>query len=333
MAIHIRRRELIVTLGSAAAAWPLAVRAQQGERIRRIGVLLGFATNDPEPQSWVTALQEGLQKLGWSPGRNLRIDYRWAGGGEQRLPTYAAELVGMVPDVLFAAATPALAALHRETRTVPIVFAGVADPVAQGFVQSLARPGGDITGFTTYEYSIASKWLELLKDTVPGTRRVAVIFHPDNPSQAQYVRAIEASAQSFGVQLTLAGVRNAAEVERAIDAFAQQPNGALIVLPSGPTIDHRDLIISMARRHRLPAVYAYRIFTMAGGFISYGIDLAETYRQAASYVDRILKGAKPGDLPVQLPTKFELVVNLKTAKALGLTIPEPFLQHADEVIE
>jgi putative ABC transport system substrate-binding protein len=329
---HTRRREFITLVGGAAA-WPLAARAQQAERMRRIGFLTGLPETDPEVKAWMRAFEERLQKLGWSQGRNLRIDYRWAGGGEQRLPTYAAELVGMAPDVLFAAATPALAALHRETRTIPIVFAGVADPVVQGFVQSLARPGGNITGFTTYEYSIGGKWLELLKDTAPGTRRVEVIFDPDNPAQVQYVQAIEASAPSFDVQLTLVGVRNAAEVERAINAFAQQPNGALIVAPNAVTTLHRDLIISMAGRHRLPAVYPYRIFTTAGGFISYGIDLAETYRQAASYVDLILRGAKPGELPVQLPAKFELVVNLKAAKALGLTIPEPFLQLADEVIE
>jgi putative ABC transport system substrate-binding protein len=329
----MRRREFITLLGGAAAAWPLVARAQQPGGVRRVGVLTALSENDPEVKAWLRAFQDELQRLGWAQGRNIRIDYRWASGGHQRLPTYAAELVGMAPDVLFAAATPALAALHRETRTVPIVFAGVADPVAQGFVQSLARPGGNITGFTTYEYSIGGKWLELLKDTAPSTRRVAVIFDPDNPSQVHYVQAIEASAPSFGVQLTLAGVHNAAEVERAIDGFAQQPNGALIVAPNFVTTLHRDLIISMAGRHRLPAVYPYRIFTTAGGFISYGIDLAETYRHAASYVDLILKGAKPSELPVQLPAKFELVVNLKAAKALGLAIPEPFLQHADEVIE
>lgn len=329
----MRRRAFITLLGAAAAAWPLAACAQQAERMRRIGVLTGLAESDPDVKAWLTAFEQGLQKLGWSQGRNLRIDYRWAGNDEPRLRSYAAELVGAAPDVLFAAATPALVALNRETRSVPIVFVQVADPVKLGFVATLARPGGNITGFTTFEYSIGGKWLELLKDTAPGTTRVAVIFDPRNPTQAQYVQGIEASAPSFGVHLILAPVRDAAELERAIDAFAQEPNGGLIVAPNIVTILHRDLIIALAARHRLPAVYPYRVFTTGGGFMSYGIDLDDTYRRAASYVDLILKGAKPGDLPVQLSSKFELVINLKTAKALGLTIPEPFLQRADEVIE
>jgi ABC-type uncharacterized transport system substrate-binding protein len=301
--------------------------------MRRIGVLTLLVESDSDARAWMTAFEQGLQKLGWSQGRNLRIDYRWAGNDETRLRSYAAELVAAAPDVLFAAATPALVAFNRETRSLPIVFVQVADPVKLGFVETLARPGGNITGFTTFEYSIGGKWLELLKDTAPGTTRVAVIFDPRNPTQSQYVQGVEASASSFGVQLTLAAVRDAAEVERAIDAFAQQPNGGLIAVPNIVTIHHRDLIIALAARHRLPAVYPYRVFTTAGGFISYGIDLADTYRRAASYIDLILKGAKPAELPVQLSAKFELVVNLKAAKALGLTIPEPFLQRADEVIE
>jgi putative tryptophan/tyrosine transport system substrate-binding protein len=328
----MNRRRFITLLGGAVA-WPLAARAQQADRMRLVGVLATLAEGDPEVKAWLTAFEEGLQKLGWGKGRNIRIDYRWAGGDDQSLQTYAAELVGAAPDVLFAVATPALVALNREARSLPIVFVQVSDPIKLGFVASLARPGGNITGFTTYEYAIGGKWLELLKDTAPGTTRVAVMLDPRNPTQAQYVQAIEASAPSFGVQLTLAAVRNAAEVERAIDAFAQQPNGALIVPPNVVTILNRDLIIALAGRHRLPAVYPYRFFTTARGLISYGIDLADTYRRAASYVDLILKGAKPGDLPVQLSTKFELVINLKAAKALGLTIPEPFLQRADEVIE
>jgi putative tryptophan/tyrosine transport system substrate-binding protein len=226
-----------------------------------------------------------------------------------------------------------LAPLQRQTRSVPIVFVQVSDPVKLGFVANLARPGGNITGFANFEHPIGGKWLELLKDTAPGRSRVAVIVDPDNPSQIAYLEAVEAAAPAFGVQLTRADVRNAAELERAIVAFAQQPNGALLVAPNAVTITHRDLIIGLAARHRLPAVYPYRVFAASGGFISYGIDLADGYREAAGYVDRILKGAKPGDLPVQLSSKFELVVNLKTAKALGLTISEPFLQHADEVIE
>jgi putative ABC transport system substrate-binding protein len=327
------RRKFIALLGCAAAACPLAARAQQGERMRRIGVLLGFDESDADAKAWLAAFEEGLQKLGWSQGRNLRIEYRWAGNDEARLKSYAAELVGAAPDVLFTATGLALVALNRETRSLPIVFVQVADPVKLGFVESLARPGGNITGFTTYEYPIGSKWLELLKDTAPSTTRVAVIFDPRNPTQAQYVQGVEASTPSFGVQLTLAPVRDAAELERAIDAVAQQPNGGLIVAPNIVTILHRELIVALAARHRLPAVYPYRMFTTAGGFMSYGIDLAEIYRRAASYVDLILKGAKAGELPVQLSAKFELVVNLKAAKALSLTIPEPFLQRADEVIE
>ena len=328
-----RRRAFIILLGGAAAAWPLVAGAQQAERMRRVGVLMSLSESDPEARAWVTALKEGLQRLGWEQDRNVRIDYRWSAGDDQRLRTYAAELVGMAPDVIFAGVTPALAALHQQTRTLPIVFVQVSDPVKLGFVASLAQPGGNMTGFATFEHPIGGKWLELLKDSAPGRTRVAVIFDSQVRSQPPYLQAIEAAAPSFGVQLTLADVHNAAEIERAIDAFAQQPNGALLVVPNPLTILERDRIIMLAARHRLPAVYPYRFFAGSGGLMSYGIDLADQYRRAASYVDLILKGAKPGDLPVQLSAKFELVVNLKTAKALGLTIPEPFLQHADEVIE
>jgi len=329
----MKRRTFITLLGGAATAWPLAARAQQPERMRRIGVLTVSAERDPEAKAWLTAFQDGLQQLGWLQGRNISIEYRWADGDWDRLRTYAAELVRMAPDVLFAAATPALAALHEQTRSLPIEFVQVSDPVKLGFVANLARPGGKITGFTNFEHPIAGKWLELIRDTAPGAMRVLVIFEPDIPAQLAYLQAIEAAAPTFRVELTRAGVRNAAEIERAIDAFAQEPKGALIVVPSAIGIAHRDLIVALAARHHLPAIYPYPVFARSGGFISYGVDLADLYRRAASYVDRILKGAKPGDLPVQLPTKFELVVNLKTAKALGLTISEPFLQHADEVIE
>jgi putative ABC transport system substrate-binding protein len=325
----MRRREFISLLGGATT-WPLVARAQQ---TRRVGALLIFAESDPEAKVWLQAFQGGLQRLGWEQGRNIQLEYRFAGTDLDRLRTEAAELVGMRPDVLFTAGTPALAALSRETRSLPIVFVQVADPVKLGFVKSLARPGGNITGFVTLEYAFGGKWLELLKDTAPGKSRVAVLLSPDNPSQPAYFQGIEAVAPSFGVHLTRADVRNAAEIERTINEFAQQPNGALVVVPNGVTILHRDLIIALAARHRLPAIYPYRFFAASGGFISYGVDLPDSYRQAASYVDRILKGAKPGDLPVQLASKFELVVNLKTAKALDLTIPEPFLQHADELIE
>jgi putative ABC transport system substrate-binding protein len=329
----MKRREFITLLGSAAAAWPLAARAQQGERMRRIGVLMTLNEGDPEVRAWAAAFQEGLQKLGWAQDRNVRIDYRWGEGDPHRLQSHAAELVRTTPDVLLAAGTPALVPLQRETHSLPIVFVQVSDPVQLGFVASLARPGGNITGFANFEYAIGGKWLELLNDSAPGRSRVTVVVDPANPSQTPYLQGIEAAAPSFGVQLARADVRSAADIERTITDFVQQPNGALVVLPSAMTILHRDLIIALTARHRLPTVYPYRFFASSGGFISYGVDLAEGYRQAAGYIDRILKGAKPGDLPVQLSSKFELVVNLKTAKALGLSIPEPLLQRADEVIE
>jgi putative ABC transport system substrate-binding protein len=328
---RLRRREFITVLG-AAAAWPLAARAQQ-QAMRRVGVLMTNAEHDPEPQAWISAFKDGLRSLGWVQDRNLRIEDRWGASDQKRLRTYAAELVEMAPDVIFAGATPALTALYEQTRSIPIVFTQVSDPVKLGFVTSLARPGGNITGFTNFEYPIGGKWLDLVKDTVPRATRVAVIFDPDYPPQIAYLQAIEAAAPSLGFQVTRAVVRNAAEMENAIIAFAQQPNGALLVVPNAATILHRARIIALAARYGLPAVYPYRFFVTDGGFISYGVDLPGLYREAASYVDRILKGAKPGDLPVQLASRFELVVNLKTAKALGLTISEPFLQHADEIIE
>ena len=328
----MKRREFITLLGGAAAAWPLAAHAQQ-ERMRRIGVLTNLDEADPELKGWLTAFQVELQKLGWAQGRNISFEYRWPGSDEQHLQSSAADLVKAAPDVIFAAATPALVALYRESRSLPIVFVQVSDPVKLGFVASLARPGGNMTGFTTFEYPVGGKWLELLKDTAPGRTRVAVLLDPSNPSGLAYLQGVEAAAASLGVQLTHADVHNAADIERAISDFAQQPNGALVVAPTAATILHRNLIVTLAARHRLPAVYPYRFFASSGGFISYGVDLAEQYRQAAGYVDRILRGANPGELPVQLSSKFELVVNLKTAKALGLTIPEPFLQRADEVIE
>jgi putative tryptophan/tyrosine transport system substrate-binding protein len=329
----MRRRDFISVLGGAVVAWPLGALAQQAQEMRRVGSLLALFENDPEAKAWVRAFEEELQSLGWERGRNIQFEHRFAGNDPARLRTEAAALVVMKPDVLFTAGTPALVALSQETRSLPIVFAQVADPVKLGFVKSLARPGGNITGFVTIEFGFGTKWLELLKDTAPGRSRVAVISDPNNPSQAAYFPDIEAAAPVFGVDLTRADVRNAADIERAITGFAERPNGALVVVPTGVTILHRDLIITLAARHRLPAIYPYRLFAISGGFISYGVDLPGSYRQAASYVGRILKGAKAGDLPVQLSSKFELVVNLKTAKALGLSIPEPFLQRADEVIE
>jgi putative ABC transport system substrate-binding protein len=329
----VRRRKFITLLGGAAA-WPLAAHAQQAQEMRHVGALLVLGENDPQNEALLRAFHEELQKLGWEPGRNVQIEYRFAGSDEHRLRTGAAELVGKRPDVLFTAGTPALVALSRETRSLPIVFVQVSDPVKLGLVASLARPGGNITGFVTVESAFAGKWLELLRDTAPGRNRVSVILDPDNPSQlGLYFQGVEAAAPALGMQLTRADVRSADDIERAIEAIAQQPNGALVVVPTAVTTLNRDLIIALAARYRLPAIYPYRIFAVSGGLISYGVDLPDSYRQAASYVGRILKGAKPGDLPVQLTSKFELVVNLKTAKALGLTIPEPFLQHADEIIE
>ncbi len=328
----MKRREFITLVGGAAA-WPIAARAQRSEKIRLVGVLNALSDSDPEVNIWLKAFQDELQRLGWEQGRNIRIEQRSSGNDQGRLQTNAGELVKMTPDVIFAVTTVALAALNRETRSVPAVFVQVSDPVKLGLVSSLARPGGNVTGFANFEHPIGGKWLELLRDTAPGRSRVAVFLEPENPSQIAYWQAIEAAAPAFGVQLTRLEVRGPEEIEQAVERFAQQPDAALLVVPNPPTILHRDLVIALAARHRLPAIYPYRFFASAGGFISYGVDLPDLYRQAAGYVDRILRGAKPGDLPVQLASKFELVVNLKTAKALGLTIPEPFLQHADEVIE
>jgi putative tryptophan/tyrosine transport system substrate-binding protein len=329
----MKRREFISLLG-ATAALPLAARAQQGERMLRIGVLMNLAERDPEGQARIGALREGLAKLGWTEGRELQIEYRWFAGDPDRARAYAAELVKLKPEVIFAGATPSVAALQRETRSVPIVFAQVADPVGAGFVASLARPGGNITGFASFEYAIAAKWLELLKQVAPRVTRVAVIYDPTNPETKEYLPVIEAAARSsFGVQVSISVVRNAAEIERAIEEFAREPSGGLLPLPSPLMAVHRDLIISLAVRHRLPNVFAYRYYPIGGGLASYGIDNIDLYRRAASYVDRVLKGEKPGDLPIQQATKFELVINLKTAKALGLDPPISLLARTDEVIE
>jgi putative ABC transport system substrate-binding protein len=328
----MRRREFITLLGGAAA-WPLAARAQQPERMRRIGVLIGLLEGDPEGQERLGAFRKGLLELGWVQGRNIQIEYRWAGADTSRLQAYAAELVALKPDVIFAASGTPLAALHRETRTVPIVFTNASDPVDDGFVASWARPGGNITGLPMFEYAIAGKWLELLKRIAPDVTRVAVIYDPSQPSSAGFLRTIETGASSLAVGFTASGARDAAQIEHAVTAFASQPNGSLIVFPSTVAAVHRDLIITLTARHRLPAVYPYRLFVAAGGLASYSPDLLDLYRRAASYVDRILKGEKPADLPVQAPTKYEFIINLKTAKALGLDVPLHLQQLADEVIE
>jgi putative ABC transport system substrate-binding protein len=328
----MRRRELITLLGGAAV-WPIAARAQQRERMRRIGVLMSFAADDPESQARLTAFAQGLQESGWSDGRNVRIDYRWSAGVSDRYRTFAAELVALRPDVILASGGASVAALQQVSRTVPIVFAQVTDPVGAGYVASLARPGGNATGFTQFEFGISGKWLELLKQIAPRVTRAAVIRDPTVAAGIGQLAAIQSVAPSFGVELSAVGVSDAGEIERAITAFARDSNSGLIVVTGVSTATHRDLIVALAARHRLPAVYPYRFYVTSGGLISYGPDTVDPFRRAAGYVDRILKGEKPGDLPVQQPTKFELVLNLKTAKELGLTVPPNLLATADEVIE
>jgi putative ABC transport system substrate-binding protein len=328
----MRRREFIKLLGGAAATWPLAARGQQGERMRRIGVLLNAAAVDSNYQSWFEAFLQELQELGWSDGRNLRIDTRWATADDIR--KHAAELVALAPDVLVAGTgTATVAPLLQATRTIPIVFAIVIDPVGAGFVASLAKPGGNATGFTVYEYSMSGKWLELLKEIAPNVTRVAVLRDPAIASGIGQFGAVQIVAPSLGVVLSPVDVRDAGEIERAIAAFASGLNGGLIVTASPLAGVHRNVIATLAARHKLPAIYPARFYATAGGLISYGPDYPDQFRRAAGYVDRILKGEKPAELPVQTPTKYELVINLKTAKALGLAMPPAVLGRADEVIE
>jgi putative tryptophan/tyrosine transport system substrate-binding protein len=328
----MQRRDFLGVLGGAVA-WPLSARAQQPERMRRVGVLMPFAADDPESQARLTAFAQGLQEAGWTVGRNLRIDYRWTVGNAERIRSYAAELVALAPDVIMANGSSTLGPLQQATRTVPIVFMNVTDPVGAGYVESLARPGGNATGFSAHEYSIGAKWLELLKEIAPGVTRVAVLRDPTVAAGPGQFAAIQGASSSFGVELTSVGTRGAGEIERAVTALAGGPNNGLIVTDGGPSIVHRDLIITLAGRYRLPAVYPARYFVTAGGLLSYGIDQINQAWQAASYVGRILRGEKAADLPVQAPTKFELVVNLKTAKALGLDVPPTLLARANEVIE
>jgi ABC-type uncharacterized transport system substrate-binding protein len=330
----MKRRAFITLLGGAAAAWPLAARAQQPERMRRIGVFMNLASNDPEGQSRNAAFLQGLQELGWSVGRNVRVDYRWGAGtiDADRMRKDAAELLALGPDVVMATAAPIVAALQHASLTVPIAFAGVIDPVGAGLVASLARPGGNATGFTLFEYGIGAKWLELLKEISPGVKRVAVLREPTVAGIGQ-LAAIQTAAPSFGVELQPIDVRDAGEIERALADFARAQNGGLVVPLSTSAIGHRELIFAMAARHRLPAIYPNRLDVAGGGLISYGPNGLDQYRRVAGYVDRILRGEKPADLPVQAPTKYELVINLKTAKALGLEVPPTLLARADEVIE
>jgi putative ABC transport system substrate-binding protein len=331
---QLKRREFITLLGGAAVAWPLAARAQQPERMRRIGVLMTLAADDPYGQAEVAAFQQALQQLGWSDGRNVQFDIRWHENDADRARTYAAELVALAPDVILVANTPGVMALQHVTRTLPIVFAIVADPVGAGFVDSLSRPGGNATGFMTYEFGFSGKWLELLKQIAPQVTRAAVIRDPAIPVGIGYLSAIQAVAPSLGVEVTPISVDDIDAIEPAVEAFARRANGGLIV--TGTSILSavtRDQIITLAARHKLPAVYAFRFMVTAGGLVSYGPDILDQYRRAAGYVDRILKGEKPAELPVQAPTKYELVINMKTAKALGLDVPATVLARADEVIE
>jgi putative ABC transport system substrate-binding protein len=333
MASHIERRTFLATLGGAAAAWPLAARAQQPDGMRRIGMLLALAEDDPEIRARLAAFRQALEKRGWSEGRNVRIDYRFAPASAQ-MPVLAKELVALQPDVIFAHSTPVTAALQRESRTIPIVFAAVSDPVGSGFVASLPRPGGNITGVMNYEYSVTGKWLAMLKEIAPSLLRAALVADPKTATYYDYfLRAAEAAAPSLGIKPVPTLVENATDIERAIASFASAPNGGLVVLPDVTAVVHRDLIIALAGRHRVPAVYFARYWVAAGGLMSYGNDFVDVFRQAASYVDRILRGDKPADLPVQAATKFETIINLKTAKGLGLTVPPGLLVAADEVIE
>jgi putative ABC transport system substrate-binding protein len=333
MAIDIGRRQFISTLGGAAVSWPLAARAQQPERMRRIGVLIGIASDEPDAQTRYAAFLQGLQQLGWIDGRNLRIDIRWAAGNAADTRKYAAELVALAPEVIVCFGSASVGPLLQATRTVPIVFAIVTDPVGAGFVDSLSRPGVNTTGFMMFEFSLCGKWLELLKQIAPGVTRVAVLRDPAIAAGIGQFAVIESVAPSIGAEVSPVSVSDAGEIERGITAFARSTNGGLIVTASAQAIVHRDLIFTLAARHDLPTVYPERTFAAAGGLISYGPNYIDQYRQAAGYADRILKGEKPGDLPVQAPTKYELAINLKAAKALGLVMPPSVLARADEVIE
>jgi ABC-type uncharacterized transport system substrate-binding protein len=326
------RRAFITLLGGAAAAWPFAARAQT-KRIRRIGVLMGLVASDPEAQSRVVAFENGLRELGWVKGHNLSIEYRWAGDGNI-LREHAAELLAMAPDLILANSTPVTAALREQSRAVPILFTQVVDPVGQRLVPNLAHPGGNVTGFTSFEFSIGTKWLEALKQTAPRVTRVALLFNPQSAPYADlFLGPVEAAAPSFSVAAIRAAVRDPVDVDRVFDTLTREPNGGLMVLPDLSMANYREAIIALAARYRVPVVYPFRYFAASGGLMSYGTDVAEVFRRAAAYVDRILKGTSPGELPIQAPTKYELVINLKTAKALGLEIPPTLLARADEVIE
>jgi putative tryptophan/tyrosine transport system substrate-binding protein len=327
----MRRRDFMALFGGAAAAWPLAAWAQQGERVRRIGVLMSVAADGTEGQARLAAFTNRLQQLGWTDGRNVRIDYRWGAGDAERSRKYAVELIALDPDIILASGDPVMA-VRQVTRTIPIVFTIIADPVGAGLVESLAHPGGNATGFMSYEHAFGAKWLELLKEIAPSVKRAAVIRNADESAGIAQFAGIQGVA-ALGMELAPIGVRDIGEIERAITAFARTPNGGLIVTGSAPAAIYRDPIVTLAARHKLPAVYFGRFMATAGGLISYGPDLVDQHRYAAEYVDRILKGEKPANLPVQHPTKLDLVINLKTAKTLGIEVPPTLLARADEVIE
>jgi putative ABC transport system substrate-binding protein len=330
----MKRRQFISLLGAAAAAWPLAARAQQGERIRRIGVLMAYAESDPEGQVWVAAFREGLQNLGWTEGSSVQLDIRWATTDAELMQRFAKEIAALQPDLILTQNTPTTRAMLQQTRTIPIIFANVADPVGSGFVANFPRPGGNVTGFILFEPTMGGKWLELLEEIAPRVNRVAFLFNPATATYSEYfLKPFRAAAASVAVEAVAAPARDTFELETVIAAQSREPNGGLIVMPDAFTNVHRVEITSLAARHRLPAIYPYRFFAELGGLLSYGNDPHDNYRRAATYADRILKGAKPSELPVQVPVKFELVINLKTAKALGLDVPWILQQRADEVIE
>ena len=329
----MRRREFITLLSGAAVVWPLAAGAQQAERMRRIDILISTAEDDPDSQIRITTFLQGLQQLGWTEGRNIQINTRWGASDPDRIRGYVAELAALAPDIIVATGAATLGPVLQATRVVPIVFAIVPDPVGAGFVETLSRPGGNATGFTQFEYNLSGKWLELLKQIAPGVTRVVVLRDPVMPDGIGQFAVIQSVAPSVGMEVSSVSIRDAAEIERAVATFASSPNGGLVVTSSAFAAIHRDLIITLAARHRLPAVYYRRLFATGGGLISYGPDFTDQFRRASGYVDRILKGEKPGELPVQVPTKYELVINLKTAKSLGLTVPPGLLNAADEVIE
>jgi putative ABC transport system substrate-binding protein len=329
---NMRRRQFIKLLGGAAA-WPLAAHAQQSERMRRVGLLLGYSEGDTEGQASVAVFRQRLQELGWTEGRNIRIDTRWTGADPNKARAFAKELIGMAPDVIVPSSNLVTEIVQQETRTIPIVFVFVGDPVGSGFVTNVARPGGNLTGFPVFETAIAGKWLEIFNEVAPRVDRVAFMLHPETPAHVAFLRAAEAAAPPLKIKLTALAVHSAGEIEHRVSEFAKEPNGGLIVVPHAITLEHRNVILRLAAQYRLPALYPLRNFATSGGLISYGTNPIDPFRQGASYVDRILKGEKPADLPVQFPTKYELVINLRTAAALGLTVPPSLLTRADEVIE